>query len=75
MQLISTLVGLFAAATTVTSFQFKLVNKAGADIYVYSTNHLGTNTPEVKLANGATYVSPHTLNNDGEGVTMKVRQI
>lgn len=71
MQLCSTIFGLAALAISVQGFDFKLVNKVGTIIYVYSSNHLGKSSPEVKLANGATYTSPYPLENDSKGITIK----
>lgn len=71
MQLFSTILGLATLAASVQGFDFKLVNKVGTDIYVYSSNHQGKSYPEVKLANGATYTSPYPFDNDSEGITIK----
>ena len=80
MKFTTLLAGAAAFATAVNGFAFKLVNKSGRDMYVYTSGdgpicgdgHVGTCSSEtVKLASGATYTAPYTLRVQSHGITMK----
>jgi uncharacterized low-complexity protein len=83
MKSISALLSAFVIATqllALNAFTFKLINKTGSDIYVYTSAHDGNcgdnfvgtcDSEELKVSKDGTYTSPYTLRVDQAGLAMK----